>query len=163
MSGRPLDELDGRTTLEVADTRYTDDIVKTGKIGTASTVPKGMIPASDVANLSILGYDPKKYYFGRGPLEAANIGVELGEKDVAFRCNLITESQNKMVDYSAGHINTKEARILIEALDKDLGSEKIKFYSGVSYRHLMVLKANSKEEALQISKMKYSPPARYFR
>jgi 2,3-bisphosphoglycerate-independent phosphoglycerate mutase len=99
MSGRPLEELNGRTTLEVAERHYMDEIVKNGKIGTATTIPKGMTPASDVANLSILGYDPKVYYSGRGPLEAVNIGVRLGEGDVAFRCNLITEANNKMEAY----------------------------------------------------------------
>jgi len=158
MSDRPLDELNGRTPLEVSHCRNTDEIVKTGRIGTAATIPKGMIPASDVANLSILGYDPKKYYSGRGPLEAENIGVDLGENDVAFRCNLITEGADKMVDYSAGHITTKEAKVLIETIDKALGNENIKFYHGVSYRHLMVLKAKFKEEARKISKIKCMPP-----
>ena len=158
MSGRPLEELNGRTTLEVADCRYMDEIVKQGKIGSAITIPKGMIPASDVANLSILGYDPKKYYCGRGPLEAANIGVELEEGDVAFRCNLVTESANKMIDYSAGHISSKEAAILMEAIDKQLGSDKVKFYHGVSYRHLMVFKADSRDYALEMAKIRCRPP-----
>ena len=158
MSGRPLEELNGRTTLEVADRQYMDEIVKKGRIGLATTIPRGMTPASDVANLSILGYDPKKYYSGRGPLEAANIGVDLAPEDVAFRCNTITYEEDKMLDYSAGHISTKEARILIEAIDKALGSEKIKFYPGVSYRHLMVLKTGSRKEALRFAKIKYTPP-----
>ncbi|MFH1381001.1 MAG: phosphoglycerate mutase, partial [Candidatus Omnitrophota bacterium] len=158
MSGRPIDELNDRTTLEVADTRNMDEIAKNGKIGTATTIPRGMIPASDVANLSILGYDPKKYYSGRGPLEAANIGVHLEEGDVALRCNLITRSDNKMIDYSAGHITTDEAKVLIGHINKSLGTDKIKFYPGVSYRHLMVLKTGSKEEADKISKIKCMPP-----
>lgn len=158
MSDRPLDELNGRTPLEVAHSQNMDEIVKKGKIGTAVTIPKGMTPASDVANLSILGYDPKKYYSGRGPLEAENIGVALGENDVAFRCNLITEAEDKMVDYSAGHITTKEAKVLIEAIDKALGDERARFYPGISYRHLMVLKAKIKEEARKFSKIKCMPP-----
>ena len=158
MSGRPLDELNGRTTLEVADRRYMDDIVKRGRIGTAFTIPKGMTPASDIANLSILGYDPRKYYSGRGPLEAANIGVELSGSDVAFRCNLITQVDDKMVDYSAGHINSKEAKVLIGHIDKTLGSEKVKFYPGISYRHLMVIKTSSRQEALKLSKIACTPP-----
>ncbi len=158
MSGRPLEELNGRTTLEVADRQYMDEIAKNGKVGTALTIPKGMTPASDVANLSILGYDPREYYSGRGPLEAANIGVDLREEDVAFRCNLVTESDGRMIDYSAGHISNKEAKILVEAIDKALGSEKIKFYPGISYRHLMVLRTSSREEALKIAKIKHVPP-----
>ena len=158
MSGRPLEELNGRTTLEVANRHYMDEIVKSGKIGTAMTIPKGMTPASDVANLSILGYDPAKYYSGRGPLEAANIGVDLGESDIAFRCNLITEADNKMIDYSAGHISTEEAKVIIEEIDKSLASKTIKFYPGVSYRHLMVLGMSSKEEALKMAKVKCTPP-----
>ncbi len=158
MSDRPIDELNGRTPLEVSHCRNMDEIVEKGRIGTASTVPKGMIPASDVANLSILGYDPKKYYSGRGPLEAENIGVNLGEKDIAFRCNLVTEAGDKMVDYSAGHITSKEAQVLMEAIDKELGSESVKFYHGISYRNLMVLKAKFKEEALKFSKIKCMPP-----
>lgn len=158
MSGRPLDELNGRTTLEVANRHYMDEITKKGKIGLAITIPKGMTPASDIANLSIMGYDPRKYYSGRGPLEAANIGVDLEEGDVAFRCNLITQGEDKMVDYSSGHISNREAKALIEDIDRTLGSEKIKFYSGISYRHLMVLKTGSREEALKISKIRCMPP-----
>ncbi|MGB2706187.1 MAG: cofactor-independent phosphoglycerate mutase [Candidatus Omnitrophota bacterium] len=158
MSDRPLDELNGRTPLEVSHCQNMDEIVKSGRIGTALTIPKGMTPASDVANLSILGYDPKKYYSGRGPLEAENIGVDLGKNDVAFRCNLVTEAGDKMVDYSAGHITTKEAKVLIETIDKALGNEKIKFYPGMSYRHLMVLKTKFKEEARKFSKIKCMPP-----
>jgi 2,3-bisphosphoglycerate-independent phosphoglycerate mutase len=158
MSGWPLEELNGRTTLEVAEKPYMNEIAKRGRIGSATTIPKGMTPASDVANLSLLGYDPKKYYSGRGPLEAANIGVELGDGDVAFRCNLVSHSDDKMIDYSAGHISNKEAKILIEKINASLGNEKIKFYPGVSYRHLMVLKTGSKEEALKISGIKCMPP-----
>ena len=158
MSGRPLDELNGRTTLEVADHRNTDEIVKRGRIGIASTIPKGMTPASDVANLSILGYDPKEYYSGRGPLEAVNIGVKLEKEDVAFRCNLVTQSEEKMIDYSAGHISTKEAKILINSIDKELGNERVKFYPGISYRHLMILKTGSEEEAKRLSKINCFPP-----
>jgi len=158
MSDRPLEKLNGRTPLEVASSPNMDDIVKKGRIGTATTIPKGLTPASDVANLSILGYDPKKYYSGRGPLEAANIGVKLEENDVAFRCNLITTSEDKMVDYSAGHIKSKEAKVLIKAINKVLASDTVKFYPGVSYRHLMVLKTASREEATKISKLKCVPP-----
>jgi 2,3-bisphosphoglycerate-independent phosphoglycerate mutase len=99
-----------------------------------------MSPASDVANLSILGYDPKKYYSGRGPLEAANLGIELEEDDVAFRCNLITAENDTLLDYSSGHIKSKEAEQLIKFIDQKLGTNKLKFYPGVSYRHLLLVK-----------------------
>lgn len=158
MSGWPLDELNGRTTLEVASRRNMDEIAKAGKLGIAFTIPKNMTPASDVANLSIMGYDPAKHYSGRGPLEAANIGVALKEFDVAFRCNLVTQTDGQMIDYSAGHISTKEASVLIEELNKTLGTEKISFHHGVSYRHLMVFRAGSKEEALRLSGIKCMPP-----
>ena len=158
MSGRPLDELNGRTTLEVAEKPYMDAIVKNGKIGTSVTIPKGLTPGSDVANLSIIGYNPKKFYSGRGPFEAANMGVELESTDVAFRCNLITEAEDKVLDYSAGHINTTEANVAIEAVDKVLGTDRIKFYPGVSYRHLAVVKAVDTDEAKKLSKIKCFPP-----
>ena len=140
MADRPVKELDGKTPLEAARTPNMDYIVKNGQIGRAITIPGGLEPASDVANLAILGYDPRKYYSGRGPLEAANIGVELGEFDVAFRCNLITASGDVMADYSAGHISSKEAEVLITFMERHLGKEYVRFYPGVSYRHLVVFK-----------------------
>lgn len=158
MAGRPLEELNGQTTLEVAERHYMDEMTKKGKLGVATTIPKGMTPASDVANLSLLGYDPKKYYSGRGPLEAVNIGVDLRETDVAFRCNLVTYREDEMIDYSAGHISNKEAKLLMEEINRLLGNEKIRFYPGVSYRHLAVLRTSSKEEALKISAIKCAPP-----
>jgi 2,3-bisphosphoglycerate-independent phosphoglycerate mutase len=158
MSDRALARLNDRTPLEVAATPFMDGIVKEGRIGHATTIPKGMTPASDVANLAIMGYDPKKYYNGRGPLEAANINVKLGEGDVAFRCNLVTVGKDEMVDYSAGHITQKEAEILISDIDKKLGSDTGRFYVGKSYRHLFVLKAATHDEAVEISKVKCAPP-----
>jgi 2,3-bisphosphoglycerate-independent phosphoglycerate mutase len=104
-----------------------------------------MPPASDVANISILGYDPEKYYTGRGPLEAANLGIELEDEDVAFRCNLITVSGDTLVDYSAGHISSKESEILIKFINQKLGTHKIKFLPGVSYRNLMLIKRGTEE------------------
>ena len=111
MADRPLEELGGRTVLEVAQTKYMDEIVSRGRIGLVKTIPNGMVPASDVANLSIMGYNPKIYYRGRGPLEAANMGIKLEDDQVAFRCNTVTVSEDKMIDYSAGHITTKESTI----------------------------------------------------
>ncbi|HUW68580.1 MAG TPA: cofactor-independent phosphoglycerate mutase, partial [Candidatus Nanoarchaeia archaeon] len=116
--------------------------------GLAITIPRDMPPGSDVANLSILGYDPGKYYSGRGPLEAASIGVQLGSDDIAFRCNLITETDGMIADYSAGHITTEEAGKLIKLVDEKLGSTTVKFHPGISYRHLLVL-SNSQCQDVQ--------------
>ncbi|MDD5680239.1 MAG: cofactor-independent phosphoglycerate mutase [Candidatus Omnitrophica bacterium] len=162
MSDYPLAELGDKTPIEAAKIPNMTFIAKNGKVGTARTIPKGMTPASDVANLAILGYDPVKYYSGRGPLEAANMGIELNENDVAFRCNLITEDKGILKDYSAGHITTKEAHILMNELDEKLGTDTIKFYGGISYRHLVVIKNGKhfsvgKKEA-DLSKIRYMPP-----
>ena len=140
MADYPLEELGMRTPLEAARTPNMDFIAKNGCLGQAKTIPDRMTPASDVANLSILGYDPKKYYSGRGPLEAANLGIELEDDDVAFRCNLITTGGDKLLDYSAGHIKSTEARTLIKFIDQKLGNNKLRFFSGVSYRHLLLVK-----------------------
>ena len=121
-----------------------DKLACEGIIGRVRTIPEGFHPGSDVANLSVLGYDPRKFYTGRASLEAASIGVELKDTDVAYRCNLVTLKFNKdktqavMEDYSGGHISTEEAGILINDINKGLGTSQIKFYRGISYRHLMV-------------------------
>jgi 2,3-bisphosphoglycerate-independent phosphoglycerate mutase len=146
MADYPVDELGGRTPLEAARTPHMDFIARNGILGQTRTIPDKMTPASDVANMSILGCDPKKYYSGRGPLEAANMGVQLGNDDVAFRCNLVTVADNKMKDYSAGHISSNEAAILIKAIDKNLGSDAFKFYPGISYRHLLLAKQGAAQE-----------------
>jgi 2,3-bisphosphoglycerate-independent phosphoglycerate mutase len=144
MADRPLKELSGKTPLQAASTPNMDRLASEGTLGKVRTIPEGMHPGSDIANLSILGYDPRTYYSGRAPLEASSIGVKLSEDDVAFRCNLVTLKFNRdrsravMEDYSSGHITTEEARGLIEEIDRNLGSDVIRFYPGVSYRHLMV-------------------------
>lgn len=138
----PLDELDGRTPLQAAVTQQMDALAANGIMGRAKTIPPGMNPGSDVANLSLLGYDPKKYYTGRGPLEAASMNVVLSENETAFRCNLVTVENGILKDYSAGHISTEEAASLIRAVQNSLGDENFTFYSGVSYRHLMVTKTD---------------------
>ncbi len=140
MADYPLEELGQRTPLEAARTPNMDFIAQNGTLGQAKTIPDKMTPASDVANLSILGYDPKKYYSGRAPLEAANLGIKLEDDDVAFRCNLITAGGDILLDYSAGHIKSLEAHNLIKFLDKKLGSNRIRFFPGVSYRHLVLVK-----------------------
>jgi len=154
MADYPLDELQGKTPLEVAKTPNMDSIAKNGQVGWVKTIPEKMAPASDVANLSILGYNPDEFYTGRGPLEAANMGIQLKENEVAFRCNLVTLGDDKMLDYSGGHINNKEAHILINDLDKHLGSDAVKFYPGVSYRHLMV----TQDSDPSFLKVKCRPP-----
>lgn len=158
MAGLPLEELNDRTCMEVAHTPNMDDIAAKGVAGLARNVPKGMTPASDVANLSILGYDPRKYYCGRGPLEAANLGVDLDENDVAFRFNTITCYDDKMADYSAGHISTKESSFLVDILARELGNEKFNFYAGKSYRHLLVVRCDDKAEAEELTGVKCFPP-----
>jgi len=138
MADRLLPELGGKTPLQVARTPNMDRLAAGGEMGLVQTVPDDFTPGSDVANLSVLGYDPVKYFSGRAPLEAASMGVELGPDDVAFRCNLVTLEEGKMVDFSAGHISSEEAEGLIRAVDAELSDAEVSFYPGVSYRHLMV-------------------------
>lgn len=142
MSDEPLDELSGKTPLQAAKTPNMDKLAQQGTIGLAATVPDAFHPGSDVANLSVFGYDPASCYTGRSPLEAASMGVELAPEDVAFRLNLVTlglaGGDMYMQDFSAGHITTEEARVLIECLQSELGDDEFQFYPGVSYRHLMV-------------------------
>jgi 2,3-bisphosphoglycerate-independent phosphoglycerate mutase len=142
MADEPLQELGGLTPLEYARTPRMDALAKAGELGLVETIPKGYHPGSDVANLSVFGYDPATCYSGRSPLEAAAMGVQLGPDDVAFRLNLVSLSAQYgklyMADFSAGHISTAEARELILALQTELGDGPFRFYPGVSYRHLMV-------------------------
>ena len=142
MSDEPIEELDGKTPLQAANTPNMDKLAQQGITGLAATVPREFHPGSDVANLSVFGYDPATCYTGRSPLEAASMGVELGPDDVAFRLNLVTlglaGGDVFMQDFSAGHITTDEARELIECLQDELGDDEFQFYPGVSYRHLMV-------------------------
>ncbi|MFZ5632668.1 MAG: cofactor-independent phosphoglycerate mutase [Bacillota bacterium] len=137
-------ELGGLTPLQYAKTPNMDRLAAAGTVGLVRTVPDGLPPGSDVANLSVMGYDPAVYYTGRAPLEAVSMGVKLNEDDIAFRCNLVTlsgdgEYENKtMVDYSAGEIKSDRAAVLINDLGRYLSREGMRFYPGVSYRHLMV-------------------------
>jgi 2,3-bisphosphoglycerate-independent phosphoglycerate mutase len=142
MADYPIEKLGNRTILQAAQTPAMDLIAARGKTGLAKTVPDGFPPGSDVANMSILGYDPATYYSGRAPLEAASMGVALEADDVAFRCNLITIENGKIKDYSSGHISSDEAEILIDTLDSELGRENLRFYPGISYRHLLVAANN---------------------
>ena len=137
-------ELGNKTPLQYAKTPAVDSIARNSEMGIVKTIPDGMAPGSDAANLSVLGYDPKKYHTGRSPLEAVSLGIDLSEDDVVFRCNLVTLSEEDnytdriMVDYSAGEIPTDLSRILIEDIGSKLHTEKIKFFPGVSYRHIIV-------------------------
>jgi len=148
MADEPVEDLNGQTPLEAAKTPRMDALAKQGKVGLLRTIPAGFVPASDVGNLSIMGYDPKVHYAGRGPLEAANMGVALSEGDVAFRCNLVTVDGDRLVDYSSGHIATEQSVELIEQLNKELGSKTLKFYPGVKYRHLAVFTGSDSADAL---------------
>ncbi len=143
MADYPIPELGNLTPLQAAYKPNMDFIAKHGRNGIARTVPDDKPPGSDVANLAIMGYDPVLYYSGRGPLEAASIGITLEKDDIAFRCNLITEKDGLLADYSSGHISSEEAKILINAVDKELGNS-CKFHAGVSYRHLLVMKKGEK-------------------
>lgn len=149
MADRPVRELGGKTPLQKASTPNMDRLVREGIIGKIRTVPAGFHPGSDIANLNILGYDPQEFYSGRAPLEAASIGIQLRDDDVAYRCNLVTLKYNKdktkavMEDYSSGHITTEEARELMNEINDKIRIDRISFYPGVSYRHIMVWSAGS--------------------
>jgi 2,3-bisphosphoglycerate-independent phosphoglycerate mutase len=158
MGDRPIDELDGKTPLEAAKTPNMNFIAEKGRVGLTNMIPGRMAPASDVANLAILGYDPRKYYTGRGPLEAANMGIDIKDDEVAFRCNLVTVSDEKMVDYSAGHISSDEASSLIDELNARMSREDMKFYAGVSYRHLLVFKSKDNADLKGFLNVKCTPP-----
>jgi 2,3-bisphosphoglycerate-independent phosphoglycerate mutase len=149
MGDYPLAELGSKTPLAAARTPHMDWIADHGELGLVRTIPQGCETGSDTANLSLLGYDPRTAQTRRAPLEAASLGVDLRPADVAFRCNLVTLAQQAgmltMDDYSAGHITTDEARLLIEDIDKALGNETFRFYPGVSYRHLMVWQGGTAE------------------
>ncbi len=140
MADEPLEQLGGRTPLEAAAIPNMTRIARQGQIGRIRTVPPGMPPGSDVATLSVLGYDPRVHYSGRAPLEAARLGIDLGPDDVAFRCNLVTVEGGCLADYSAGHVSTVEARQLLDALSRGLSSAEVRFHAGVGYRHITVIR-----------------------
>lgn len=140
MADYPIPELGNLTPLQKAHTPNLDSVAAEGRNGLLRTVPEDLNPGSDVAILSVLGYDPKRFYTGRGPFEAVARGIKLRENDVAFRCNLITEKDGILVDYSAGHITSIEASELIEALKVSLKTSEIEFFSGLDYRHFLILR-----------------------
>jgi len=153
MADYPLEELGGKTPLQVADKPNMNRIAANGRSGLLRTVPRGMEPGSDIAIMSILGYDPRKHHTGRGPLEAASMGVKFGKEDLAFRCNLITEERGRIADYSAGHVTTEEAQGLMGAVKGAYGHLG-DFYVGVGYRHLFVMRNVPKGS----DKLKTAPP-----
>lgn len=145
MADRPIPELEGKTPLEYAETPTMDELAGKSEIGLVHTVPEGMSPGSDTANMSVCGYDPKVYYTGRSPLEALSIGVDMKETDVAVRTNIVTVSeddlpyeQKTIIDHSSSEISTEDAAVLMEAVQKELGNEMFHFYVGTSYRHLLI-------------------------
>ncbi|MBQ3074404.1 MAG: cofactor-independent phosphoglycerate mutase [Ruminococcus sp.] len=144
MADEPFEGLSGKTPMELAKKPMMDSLAKNGEVGLVRTVDSSMSPGSDVANLAVLGYDAKKYYTGRSPLEAMSIGIDLKDDDVTFRCNLVTLSDEEnyedktILDYCADDISTEEAKVLVEYIEENLGNEIFKFYSGVSYRHCLV-------------------------
>jgi len=149
MADEPLEALGGRTPLESAHTPCMDELASKGELGLVKTVPDTMKPGSDVANLAVLGYDPEKNYSGRSPLEALSVGVKMEDKDVIFRCNLVTlteeepYSEKTILDHSSGEISTQEADLLMDAVRARFDSEAFRFYTGTSYRHITVWKNGS--------------------
>lgn len=157
MADMPSEKLGGKTPLEVAKKSNIDKICKMGEIGTVKTVPDGFAPGSDVANLSVMGYNPQKFYTGRSPLEAVSMGIDVLPTDTTFRTNVVTVSDEEnyedktMIDYSSDEISTEEARQLIKAVDDALGTEEYQFFGGISYRHLLLWHSD-------IEEVKLTPP-----
>ena len=145
MADEPVRELGGCTPLAAARTPYMDRLSRYGRLGMVQTIPEGMKPGSDTANLAVLGYDPRKYYSGRSPLEALSIGVPMKETDIAIRCNVVTLSEGEeafgekvILDHSASEISTEESRVLLDAVSRELADETYQFYAGTSYRHCLI-------------------------
>src|SRR4051812_33714071 len=137
-SDEPVEELGGRTPLEVAAMPTLTALAAAGEVGRAATIPPGFPPGSDVGNMSILGFDPARYHTGRAPIEAAALGIELDPDQVAYRCNLVTVEDGTMVDFAGGHPSSEDAAKVIAALQEQLGSDEIEFHPGVQYRHILV-------------------------
>ena len=152
MADEPIEQLGGKTPLAYAKTPAMDALAKVSEIGMVHTIPQGMSPGSDTANLSVMGYDPKEYYTGRSPLEALSIGVPMQEADVALRCNLVTLSEEEpyeektIIDHSSGEISTEDSAILLNAVREALEDDLYKFYVGTSYRHCLIWKNGEAEE-----------------
>ncbi len=147
MGDLPVEELGGKTPLEAANTPNMDALFAKSMSGMVTPLCDGFPLGSDIGNMTILGNNPHEHYTGRAPMEAANLGIPLSDKEVAFRCNLVYVKSGKMEDYSSGHISTAESKVLVKMLDKKLGSEGVKFYPGKSYRHIMVMKGGESVKA----------------
>ncbi len=143
MADRKIIDRGRKTPLQLADIPNMNKLAREGECGMVRTLPPNLPRGSDVAIMSLLGYDPKKFYTGRGPLEALNLGINLKMGETAFRCNFVTVSGDKLVDYSGGHIPSSQAKILIESLEKELGGNQFSFYPGLSYRNIMLARKNS--------------------
>ncbi len=156
MGDYSYDELGGKTVLEYAHTPNLDRLARQSTLGLVETIPAGLPAGSDVGNMALMGYDPQQYYTGRAPLEAASMGVALGPRDIAMRCNLVTLSEDYTImrDYSAGHIPTEQAHKLISLINRELGTKDLEFYPGVSYRHLLVWR----DAALELNDLRLTPP-----
>jgi len=144
MADHKVERLGNKTLLQYADKPYMDMLARKGKTGRMITIPDGFHPGSEVANTAILGYDLNKVYEGRGPLEAASIGYEMTNDDMAIRCNIINLTDGKIKNHHGGHLQTEEAKILIDYLQENLGSDRVRFITGIQYRHLLVIKGGSK-------------------
>ena len=144
MADLPVERLGGKTLLQYAKKPMMDQLAKEGRCGRLVTVPEGFPPGSEVANTAILGYDLNKVYEGRGPLEAASIGYEMADDDFAIRCNIITLEDGKIITHNGGNLETKDGDVLIKYLDEHLGSDRVKFITGIQYRHLLVIKGGNK-------------------
>ncbi|MDG5800908.1 cofactor-independent phosphoglycerate mutase [Marinilabiliaceae bacterium ANBcel2] len=145
MSDEPIDELGGLTPVEAAKTPVMDKICSKSATGLAQTVPERFPPGSEIANMNILGYPPVEYFQGRGVLEAAALGIDTSPGDLVFRCNLVSIEGDIIKNHSAGHISTAEASQLIDALNREVSNEKVRFYSGTSYRHILVIKGGQRD------------------
>ena len=144
MADLPVERLGGKTLLQYAHKPMMDQLAREGRCGRLVTVPEGFPPGSEVANTAILGYDLNKVYEGRGPLEAASIGYEMADDDFAIRCNIITLEDGKIITHNGGNLETKDGDVLIKYLNQHLGSERVRFITGIQYRHLLVIKGGSK-------------------
>ena len=144
MADHPVERLGGKTLLEYARPKYMNRLAKMGRTGRLQTIPSGFAPGSEVANTSILGYDLNKVYEGRGPLEAASIGYELHPDDLALRCNIISLADGNIITHNGGNLETADADVLIQELNKYLGDDRVRFITGIQYRHLLVIRGGSK-------------------
>ena len=144
MADHPVERLGGKTLLQAADKPMMDLLARKGRCGRLITVPEGFPPGSEVANTAILGYDLNKVYEGRGPLEAASIGYEMADDDMAIRCNIITLEDGKIITHNGGNLQTDEASVLIDYLNEHLATDKVRFVCGIQYRHLLIIKGGSK-------------------